>query len=592
MKILVAAEQMILQIFLEEVLRDHEGIRLERGPAGTESPDATDGWVVILGPTSDGTVVQGVRDKSWVASVAVVDIGDGGVADEILDVPRIRIPGSESEIVESLLAASTHVALPAPVDDGRERILVAEDSKIQRGFVVAALQSEGFRVIEAEDGARALEMLRGGAAVDMVVTDVEMPNMTGLELTRAIRADTRLSHLPVLVLTTLSGFDQVKAGFDAGASDYIVKPLKGEREMFLERVTSRVAELLGKNGAVSGKRALVVDDSRTTRRMVADYLTRAGYRVTTAADGQEAKELLESMPDGLPDVVVTDLEMPRMDGLRLTHHIKNTTRTRELPTIILSASKMHQHRVLGRGFGADAFISKPFSEEKLLVTVEQVLARTRLEKERRELSRILGRDVFKAIHDEGLQARKTELVILFSDIAGFSSMSSGREAAEVVELLNEYFDLLVDFILQEQGYVNKFVGDAIIALFSARPELDPPDVRAVRAAISFQLKMLEVNQAKAVPLLTRFGINKGDVILGLIGAGERKDYTVIGDHVNRAQRYEGEAPVGGVLLSRETYEGARAWLDTRPDLRVTRREDVQLKGINEPVTAYAVEAKS
>jgi adenylate cyclase len=203
----------------------------------------------------------------------------------------------------------------------------------------------------------------------------------------------------------------------------------------------------------------------------------------------------------------------------------------------------------------------------------------------------MGRDVVKAIHQGGLEPRTREMTILFSDLAGFSKMCFGMDAASVVSLLNDYFGRFVEFVLREQGYVNKFIGDALMALFSTLPGLAPPQVRAARAAIAFQKEMQQTNREASEPLRTRIGINTGEVILGLIGGGERKDYTVIGDNVNRAQRLESKAPVDGILLSEGTYSAVEALLASDDGIEVTPVRGLELKGIARPVTAYAVTIK-
>lgn len=600
MKVVVCTADALLQHYLHLVLGEAEGVAVAFAEELEGPPDGEPGWVIAM--STEDPVAPSAREllrEDWVAGVALFRTGNStpvrtsreGPYRDAPGLVEINMPCGISEVVEGLLAAETGGRSVAEAEpDAGPILLVAEDSLLQRQMIVTTLKSEGYTVLDAEDGSLALALLKRNRC-DLVLTDVEMPNMTGLEFTRAIREDPALREIPVLMLTTLSGFDQIKEGFDAGASDYLVKPKKGEREMFLEELLSRVLGLLQQVRAENERQALVVDDSRMTRQMVASAMTRAGFAVTTASDGMEAKGLLENPALELPEIVVTDLEMPVMDGLRLTHYIKHSDRTRELPVIILSASTDHEHRVLGRGFGVDAFISKPFSDEKLLVTVDQVLGRNRLEIEKRELSKIMGRDVVKAIHGEGLQARTRELTILFSDLAGFSKMCFGMDAGQVVELLNDYFDRLVDFVLREQGYVNKFIGDAVMALFSPLPGLDAPHVRAARAAVAFQREMVEVNDRAEQPLLTRIGINTGEVIMGLIGGGERRDYTVIGDDVNRAQRLESQAPVGGVLLSAGTYEIARDYLGGEGDLTVTPVDGLKLKGIARPVTAYAVTMK-
>ncbi len=599
MKILVWTHDLLLQQFLHGLLQTMEGTELTFAhDLDATAPDGQFGWVVALASEDPHAAkLQSILEHDWVSgivrfrtggSVAVRSSIEGPYGEEA-GIVELPLPASPSEIIQSLTGA----ALPRLGESEFEErtavatVLVAEDSSLQRQLVAGTLKAEGFHVLEAEDGAAAWSILEK-LAVDLLVTDVEMPNMTGLELAGKVRADGRHGAMPILMLTTLSGFDQIKAGFDAGASDYLVKPLKGEREMFMDELVHRVYGLLGDALPDSGTTALVVDDSKLTRKMVAGTLQQAGFLVTTAEDGMEAKGLLENEQTALPDVVVTDLEMPVMDGLRLTHFVKQNQRTRELPVIILSASTEHEHRVLGRGFGVDAFLSKPFSEEKLLVTVQQVLTRNRLEKEKRELSKIMGRDVLRAIHHGGLEPRSREVTILFSDLAGFSKMCFGMSAGEVVSLLNDYFDRFVDYVLREQGYVNKFIGDALVAIFSNLPGLDPPAVRACRAGISFQVEMEGHNATAAEPLRTRIGINTGEVIMGLIGGGERKDYTVIGDQVNRAQRLESKSPVDGLLLSESTYARVKDYLTGHESVQVETVNDLELKGIAEPVTAYAV----
>jgi len=597
MKVSICTADPLLRRFLAGILKDAEGIVLHIGPRADVSPDGESGWVLALSAADAGAgTPEQLLEPVWVAGVVIVGFDSAG-AEKSADGPYGGLPGvvcvtlpcDISHLVEALSAAGSG-GKSADTGGGiihKPVILVAEDSPLQRSLVVGTLKSEGFEVLEAEDGKAALEVLER-TRPDLLITDVEMPRMTGLELVRAVRSDLRFGSLPVLMLTTLSGFEQIKEGFDSGASDYMVKPAKGEREIFLEELVMKVHQLLSRALPVLERRALVVDDSAVTRRMVAGTLSNAGFHVTTAEDGMQAQGLLENPTVPLPDIVVTDLEMPVMDGLRLTHFVKNNPKTRDLPVIILSASTRHEHRVLGKGFGADAFISKPFSEEKLLVTVDHVLVRSRLEKERRELSKITGREFLKAIHDKGLAPHKRVMTILFSDLAGFSNMCSGMEAAEVVTLLNDYFDQLVEFVLREHGYVNKFIGDAVMALFSTLPGLDPPAVRAARAAVEFQREMVRVNSSKETPLLTRIGLNSGEVIMGLIGSGERKDYTVIGDHVNRAQRLESNAPIGGVLLSAGVFEGAGEFLAGLGYVRIEAVEDLRLKGIAGPVTAYAI----
>jgi adenylate cyclase len=179
--------------------------------------------------------------------------------------------------------------------------------------------------------------------------------------------------------------------------------------------------------------------------------------------------------------------------------------------------------------------------------------------------------------------------ILFSDIRGFTTLSeSMHDAQALVSLLNEYFTEMVNIVMQEDGVVDKYIGDAIMAVFGA-PVPKPDDaVRAVRAAVRMRVALAELNERLAkrgiAPLRTGIGIHTGEVVAGNIGSEQRMEYTVIGDAVNLASRLESNTKELGVdvLISRDTYEYVK---DTC--VAVAKRE-ITVKGRNEPVMTYEV----
>ena len=181
------------------------------------------------------------------------------------------------------------------------------------------------------------------------------------------------------------------------------------------------------------------------------------------------------------------------------------------------------------------------------------------------------------------------VTILFSDIRGFTSISEEmNDAQALVALLNEYFTEMVSIIIQEDGVVDKYIGDAIMAVFGA-PVSKPDDaVRAVRAAVRMRHALLELNERLALrgvsPLRTGIGIHTGEVVAGNIGSEQRMEYTVIGDAVNLASRLESstkELQVD-VLISGDTYELVKESCDTRAIGEIT------VKGRVEPVMTYEV----
>ncbi len=181
-----------------------------------------------------------------------------------------------------------------------------------------------------------------------------------------------------------------------------------------------------------------------------------------------------------------------------------------------------------------------------------------------------------------------EATVLFSDIRSFMGMAEKLGARETVSVLNEYFSEMVDVVYQHHGILDKYIGDALMAVFGT-PFPHPGDAdHAVEAAIEMMLRLREFNRARAAqalrPIDIRLGISTGEVVAGNIGSPKRMDYTVIGDSVNLASRLESANKFYGthVLLSAGTYAKLRR---TYP---VRELDLIQVKGRREPVAIYEV----
>jgi adenylate cyclase len=183
-----------------------------------------------------------------------------------------------------------------------------------------------------------------------------------------------------------------------------------------------------------------------------------------------------------------------------------------------------------------------------------------------------------------------KVTVLFSDIRSFTSLSEKMDAHSLVALLNEYFTDMVAIIIEEGGVVDKYIGDAIMAVFGA-PVPKPDDaLRAVRAAMRMRTALTALNERLEKrgiePIRTGIGLHTGDVVAGNIGSEARMEYTVIGDAVNLASRLESSTKDLGVdvLISSDTYALVSDACVCRP------QAEMKVKGRDAPVTTYAVDA--
>jgi adenylate cyclase len=176
----------------------------------------------------------------------------------------------------------------------------------------------------------------------------------------------------------------------------------------------------------------------------------------------------------------------------------------------------------------------------------------------------------------------------FSDVAGFSTISETLTPKQLVELLNEYLTAMTDIVLKYEGTIDKYEGDAIIAFWGAPIKHSDHALRACRASLAMQKKLIDMRkvwkeQGRA-EMQVRIGLNTGLMVVGNMGSASRMDYTMMGDAVNLASRLEGVNKVYGTqtMVSQFTYE------DVKDQLEFRELDKIRVMGKNEPVSIYEV----
>ncbi|MCL6434136.1 MAG: response regulator [Leptolyngbyaceae cyanobacterium HOT.MB2.61] len=344
-------------------------------------------------------------------------------------------------------------------------------------------------------------------------------------------------------------------------------------------------------------RVLVVDDNPDLRTYVSSILRQQGYRVWTARNGSEGFKAAQTHR---PHLIITDLMMPQVSGLDMIRMIREEGELKGIPVILLTAKADEDTRIEGVEQGADAYLSKPFSDRELLAEVRNLLALKENERRVAELNTYLTESVLKRFLPASLvqRAARGELVldlrpeprmvtVLFSDIVGFTQLSNTLRSRKVAELLNEYLAEMTRAIFDNGGTIDKFMGDAILAVFGAPEELTPNEQvrRAVASARQMRRSLQILNQRwqeqGIEQVQFRCGIHQGTAVVGMFGSAERADYTAIGPSVNIASRIQEAADPDSILVS-------AAVADYLEEDEIVKHSPLKLKGVDETVLTFAV----
>jgi len=238
-------------------------------------------------------------------------------------------------------------------------------------------------------------------------------------------------------------------------------------------------------------------------------------------------------------------------------------------------------------------ISDKNEARSLSISAELEHERKRLELAAEKLSRYLPKQIYEGIFSSDspmeIRTQRKLLTVFFSDIQGFTKISSVIQPEVLTHYINEYFSEMSEIAARHGGTVDKFIGDAMMVFFgdpeSRGPEQDA--LSAVRMAFEMQQRLSELHlqwekEGLQHPFITRIGINTGYCNVGNFGSHTRMAYTILGGEVNLAARIESHCEPGGILISHETYALVKNHVD------VLERSPVELKGIPHPVRTYAV----
>lgn len=527
------------------------------------------------------------------------------------------------------------------MNDTGVTVLVADDGRDNREFIVDyILKPNGFQPVLARDGQEAMKMIREHRP-DIILLDLQMPRMTGMEVLETLHAEG--FDIPVILMTFHGSEEIAIEVFRKGVRDYVKKPytvdemlgamerclgevrLRREKEALTERLLSanatlnrRIRELntlyqIGKTvTALTGMEQLLVRIVDAATQVIdaeqGSLLLVEGDQLVCRATRRYGEAGARPINDVSSDPIAwqaakTSSPIVLSPEELAQHRAQNPM----LPAAVACIPLVVRKRVVGvlsvENVTMDA---GPFTKQDgamlsalgdyAAIAIENARIYSALEaatsREKETLRSAFSRYVAPSVVERILQnpdvmmalggGRRT-ISVVFADVRGFTAYSEQADPEDAVKLLNEYFRLATEIIFTREGTLDKFLGDAVMAIFNA-PE-DQPDhpYRAVDAAVALQRAIAERNARFEDQGFTfGIGVHLGDAVVGNVGTARAMNYTAIGDTVNVAKRLQDRAKPGEILITAEVYEHLGDLVEVEPVGELT------IKGRQRSVHVYRV----
>jgi class 3 adenylate cyclase/DNA-binding response OmpR family regulator len=534
----------------------------------------------------------------------------------------------------------------------KKRILLFEASDIFADMVLEFLNEQGYETERAANGLEGIKMVYQFLP-HLIITDVEMPLFKGYQATRLLKSRAATRPIPVIMFTTLSETRDRFWGAQAGADCYIEKSpenfteLSSQIEKLLGEAQGADYELIKKDGRRIDDNALVemvnnLLDNKLFQTTVISLLAELSSKLDSL---EEIVKGVFELLSNICEAEICSVMIKDADNALIVYSANNAGYTavvaNDFTAITIADFNTHfpDYQVLSREVKdffppgekktrIESYIMIPlksageeFASVHIANSIKEYFSPVILEnlnvfltaaapilsnalglkqmdsiqkKTRAAFARYVPIDVMDEIIRKSASASSQSesriVAILFSDIVSFTKISEKTNAQDMVNFLNVYFDAMCNEIVSECGNIDKFIGDAIMAVFGAPKALENAAVSAIKAAIRMAAKIKDVDTSGITLPESGFGagigLNFGECIVGNIGFHDKLDYTVIGDTVNLASRLEALTRIykHPIIVSENMYESAK-------DEFIFRKLDVvRVKGKDQPVGIYAVYA--
>jgi len=478
------------------------------------------------------------------------------------------------------------------------KILVVDDDNINRRVLVSMLSLKNYTTIEASSGTETLTLIENDSKPDMILLDVMMPDLTGLEVTRKLRETWQADELPILLVTAKTQIADIVEGLESGANDYMTKPVfkdellaKVKTHLYIKELKTEVKENEKKlrkflEAVPVGIGVLDANGKPCYFNHKAQQLF--GKGITPNTTHEQLSESYKAYQAGtsqlypsekLPVVRALQGESTSVDDIEIHQDDKT------IPIEVWGTPIFDEHNNIAYAIAAFQDITERKRAEKERIRMTDELAKLNAAYERfvpREFLALLDK---KSVLDVQLgdQVEK-EITLLFCDIREFTSMSEEMTPQDNFNFINAYLSRMEPIISQHHGMIDKYIGDSIMALFPNCAD------DAAQAAINLLKRLSEYNFTRGRPkrpiIKIGIGLNSGLLMLGTVGGKNRMDGTVISDAVNLASRVEGLTKIYGASLLITEYTYAKLSRPLQYHIRVI--DAVKVKGKSQEVTIYEI----
>lgn len=356
----------------------------------------------------------------------------------------------------------------------------------------------------------------------------------------------------------------------------------------LDEVRTTVAT----DGAKRLPTILVIEDNDNLRELIGHQLRFFKLEPVCMQNGLDG---LRWMEQHKPDLVVLDWMLPDMDGIEVLEVIRKQYSQSALPVLMLSAlGKEVDRRVTGLKAGANDFMAKPYEVSELVARIQGHLAVKDAAEQAGQAEGVLAgytsklvREQMKLNPDAVNRREIRDAVVMFADLRGFTQLSASLQTQSTVDLLDIFFDAMMEIASRYNGCVVDLAGDEMLVTFNI-PDEDPNAIEhALGAAVEMQVHFNELREMWAqagISVGLGIGIHHGEVMLGNMGGRELRRYTVIGNAVNVAHRLVEIAGEGEIIISPEVFErSASMVIELSPE-----RIAANLKGVEAVKHVYRI----